>query len=83
MIRITIYGTGCSKCIKQVEYAHQAAKDAGVEVEIDKVEDINQIVAAGVMLTPAVAINGSMVISGQLMPPATLEDLLRKAGQSA
>ncbi len=66
MKKLQILGTGCPKCKKLFELTDQAAKSLGIEYEIEKVEDIQQIVAFGVMMTPALAVNGEVKVSGKV-----------------
>ena len=66
MKKLQILGTGCPKCKKLFELTDQAAKSIGIEYEIEKVEDIQQIVAFGVMMTPALAVNGEVKLSGKV-----------------
>ena len=63
-MKLTIYGSGCSKCKLLTEHAEAAAKELGINYEIDKVSDMNAIIEAGVMRTPALAVNGNLVIEG-------------------
>ena len=66
MKKLQILGTGCPKCKKLFEITDQAAKSIGIEYEIEKVEDIQQIIAFGVMMTPALAVNGEVKVSGKV-----------------
>ncbi len=66
MKKIQILGTGCSKCEKLAELAMQAANEIGIEYEIIKVKDINEIVNMGVMTTPALAVNDEVKIAGKV-----------------
>jgi small redox-active disulfide protein 2 len=63
-VKLTIYGSGCSKCKLLTEHAEAAAKELGISYEIDKVTDMNAIIDAGVIRTPALAVNGELVIEG-------------------
>jgi len=63
-VKLTIYGSGCSKCKLLTEHAEAAAKALGISYEIDKVTDMNAIIDAGVIRTPALAVNGELVIEG-------------------
>ncbi len=63
-MKLTIYGSGCSKCKLLTEHAEAAAKELGISYEIDKVTDMNAIIDAGVIRTPALAVNGELVIEG-------------------
>jgi small redox-active disulfide protein 2 len=66
MKKLQILGTGCPKCKKLFELTDQAAKSIGIEYKMEKVEDIQQIVAFGVMMTPALAVNGEVKLSGKV-----------------
>lgn len=65
MRKIQILGTGCPKCEKLADLTIQAANELGLEYEIEKIKDINEIIKMGVMVTPALAINGEIKISGK------------------
>ncbi|MGE0431175.1 MAG: thioredoxin family protein [Planctomycetota bacterium] len=79
MVKVQVYGPGCTKCVKQVDYVREAAAKASVEVELEKIEDMERILAAGVMLTPALMLNGQLVASGHIVPASRLEKLLQDA----
>jgi small redox-active disulfide protein 2 len=66
MKKIQIFGTGCPKCKKLAGNAEVAAKDLGIEYEIEKVTDINEIMQFGVMMTPALAIDGQVKVVGKV-----------------
>ena len=72
-MKIQILGTGCPSCRKLAENAEQAAKEAGVDYEIEKVTDINEITAFGVMMTPALAIDGEVKIAGKVASPEEIK----------
>ena len=65
-MKIQILGTGCPKCDKLAENARAAAAALGIEPEFEKVTDINDITAFGVMMTPALVIDGEVKISGKV-----------------
>jgi small redox-active disulfide protein 2 len=65
-MKIEILGTGCPKCKKLTELAEQAAKELGIEYEIVKITDINEIMSFGVMMTPGLAVDGELKLSGRL-----------------
>lgn len=71
-MKIQILGTGCPKCTKLAELAKQATQDLGLDGEIIKVTDINEIIAMGVMLTPALVVDGEVKLTGKV---PSLEDL--------
>ena len=63
---IEVLGTGCAKCNKLEAMAKDAADKLGVPYEITHVKDINAIVQRGVMTTPALAIDGRIVVTGRV-----------------
>ncbi len=65
-MKIQILGTGCPKCEKLAENAEIAAKALGMEFELEKVKDINDIMEFGVMLTPALAVDGTVKVVGKV-----------------
>ncbi len=77
MKKLQILGTGCAKCIKLAANTEEAAKKAGIDYEIEKVTDINQIMKFGVMMTPALVIDGKVKVVGKVLPPAEIEALIR------
>jgi len=66
MKKLQILGLGCSKCRKLTEVTEAAAKSLGIEYEIEKVTDIKQIMGFGIMMTPALAVNGEVKVSGRV-----------------
>ena len=76
MAKIQILGTGCPKCKKLAENAESAAKDLGVEYELEKVTQINDIMAMGVMVTPALAIDGEVKTAGKVVSPEDIKAIL-------
>jgi len=76
MKKIQILGTGCSKCKKLAENAEIAAKELGIEYEIEKVTDINEIMKFGVMATPALAVDGKVKIAGKVPSPDDIKAML-------
>ena len=76
MKKIQILGTGCPKCIKLTENAETAAKDAGIDFEIEKVTDINEIMNFGVMMTPALAVDGKVKIVGKVASVEEIKELI-------
>ncbi len=66
MIKIQVLGTGCPKCKKMAEVAESAAVEMGMEFELEKVTDLNQIMSFGVMMTPALVVNGEVKVAGKV-----------------
>jgi small redox-active disulfide protein 2 len=65
-MKIEILGTGCSKCNKTKEVIEKVLKNTGVKAEVVKVEDIETILKYGVMITPAVVIDGDVKTVGKV-----------------
>jgi len=76
MKKIQILGTGCAKCQKLAENAKQAADSLGLEYEMEKVTDINDIMKFGVMTTPGLAVDGKVLVTGKVPSPEELAGLL-------
>jgi len=65
-MKIEILGTGCPKCKKLTEFVGEAINEIGISVEIIKVTDINKIINYGVMMTPALVIDGDIKVAGKI-----------------
>ncbi len=76
MKKIQILGTGCPKCKKLAENAEAAAKELGIEFEIEKVTDINEIMKFGVMMTPALVVDGELKVVGKVPSPDEINQML-------
>ncbi len=74
---IQVLGTGCQKCKTLAQLTEQAVTELGITAEITKVTDLREIMAMGVMMTPALAVNGTVRVSGRLPSLAELKTLLR------
>ncbi len=77
-MRIQVLGTGCPKCKKLEEMARKAADSLNLDYTLEKVSSINDIVAMGVMSTPALAIDGRVVLAGRLPGEAELREMLSR-----
>ncbi len=76
MRRIQILGTGCPKCKQLAENAEAAAKALGLEYELVKVTEINEIMKFGVMMTPALAVDGEVKSVGKVLPVDEIKKIL-------
>ena len=65
-MKIEILGTGCPKCKKLTELVTETVKESGIVAEIGKVDQINDIMNYRVMMTPALAIDGKVVVTGRI-----------------
>lgn len=77
-MRIQVLGTGCPKCKKLEEMATEAAEELNLDYSIEKVSQINEIIAMGVMSTPALAVDGRVVLSGRLPVKDELKEMLSR-----
>ena len=76
MKKLQILGTGCPKCKKLAENTESAAKALGIEYTIEKVTDISEIMKFGVMMTPALAVDGEVKVVGKVPEPDALKAML-------
>ena len=66
MKKVEILGPGCPKCQKTTDLIKEEIKEADVEAEIVKIDDLDEIVERGVMMTPAVVIDGETKVEGNV-----------------
>jgi small redox-active disulfide protein 2 len=76
MKNIKVLGSGCSNCQTTYRLIEEAAQAKGVEVEIEKIEDLSQIMSYGVMSTPGVIVDGALVHAGGLPSKEAIEGWL-------
>ena len=65
-MKVQVLGTGCPKCKALAERVEHVVADMGLECEVVKVTDINEIMSFGVMMTPGLAVDGQVKSSGKL-----------------
>lgn len=63
---IKVLGTGCTKCKTLHELAKKAVQETGVDAQIEKIEDMEQILSFGLIMTPGLVINGEVKVAGRL-----------------
>jgi len=78
-MKLEILGTGCPKCKALTVAAQAAADELGLDYELAKVTDLQEIIAHGVMMTPALAVNGQVLLSGRVPQVEELKQLLAEA----
>jgi small redox-active disulfide protein 2 len=76
MKKLQILGTGCPKCQKLGELAETAAQELGIEYEIEKVREIDKIMEFGVMMTPALAVDGEVKAAGKVPSVEEIKEML-------
>ena len=73
---VQVLGPGCAKCAKLKQNAEEAVQQSGVEATVEKITDINVITGFGVMMTPALAIDGEVKSVGKVLPSEDIQKLL-------
>ena len=76
-MKIEILGTGCPKCKATEKIVRKVVEELGKKVDIVKVEDLQEIVDRGVMMTPAVVVDGEVKIIGRVPSPDEIKKLLK------
>jgi small redox-active disulfide protein 2 len=66
MKKVQVLGPGCPKCIELAKRTEEAAKAAGSEVQVEKVTELGQIMSYGVMMTPALVVDGEVKVVGKV-----------------
>jgi small redox-active disulfide protein 2 len=77
MKKLQILGTGCAKCQKLAENTKSAAEALGIEYQLEKVTQIDEIMKFGVMYTPALAVDGVVKVAGKVPDPETIKLMLK------
>lgn len=75
-MKIQILGTGCPKCKKLAALAEEVATEMGIDFEIEKITDINEILEFGIMATPGLAVDGQIKVAGKLPSKEEIKKLL-------
>jgi len=78
MKKVEVFGSGCAKCKQTEKIVQMAADELDLQIKLQKVTSISEISARGVMMTPAVAIDGKVVVSGKV---PNLEEMKRLLSQ--
>ncbi len=77
MKTIKVLGTGCANCKATLKLIEEVARESGVKVDLEKVEDIGQIMSWGVMSTPGVVVDGKVVHAGGVPDRKSVEQWLQ------
>ncbi len=78
-MRLEILGPGCKRCQILAENARAAVAELGIDAEVVKVEDMQAILAYGVMNTPALVVDGQVRLAGHIATPRQIRELLEGA----
>ncbi len=76
MKKIKVLGTGCAKCKKLEDWTIEAAESLNIEYNLEKVSDIKEILSYGVMMTPALIVNGEVKVKGRVPSINELKEIL-------
>ena len=79
-MKIQALGTACPKWYKLAELTERVAREKQLDLTLEKVTDINAILAAGVMMTPALLVDGEIKVSGRIPTEPELQTLLTSTG---
>lgn len=82
-MKVEVLGTGCAKCHKLEENVKKAIASLGIDAQVEKVTDLNAIMSYGVMMTPALAINGEVKIVGKVPDAGEIGKLIAAAAEQA
>jgi small redox-active disulfide protein 2 len=75
-LKVQILGTGCAKCKTLAEHAEKAANELGLDCTIEKVSDLKEIMKFGVMITPALVVDGKVKVAGKVPTPDEIKSML-------
>lgn len=75
-MEIKVLGTGCSKCKTLMETTEQVVSELGIDATVSKVEDFIKIMEFGVMTTPALVVDGEVVVKGRAPKKDEIKDIL-------
>ena len=76
MKNLKILGSGCAKCKKLAEHAAAAAQALGIEYQIEKVTELDDILSYGVMNTPALVVDGEVKVAGRVPTVEALKEMM-------
>ncbi|MCK4570550.1 TM0996/MTH895 family glutaredoxin-like protein [Candidatus Bipolaricaulota bacterium] len=76
-MKIEILGTGCPKCEALMNNVEAAVRELGIEAEVSKVTDIIEIANRGVMMTPALSVDGNVLLAGRVVTVDGIQALLK------
>ncbi|MFU8858258.1 MAG: thioredoxin family protein [Deferrisomatales bacterium] len=75
-MKIEVLGTGCPKCQKLYEAAKEAVSRTGADAQVSKVEDLGEIMKRGIMVTPALAVDGQIKSAGKVLKVEEIAKML-------
>lgn len=78
-MKLEIFGTGCTKCKRMYDNVTEAVKKANLQAEVVKVEELNEIVTRGVLMTPSLFVDGEEVVAGRVPTVNEIIEILQGA----
>jgi len=78
MVKIEVLGTGCAKCKSLLKNVEKAVQESGIQAEVVKVDNIKEIMDRGVMMTPALYIDGKSIMVGRTATVDEIKKMLKK-----
>ena len=78
-MRVQVLGPGCAKCKELTKRTENAVQHLGLEAAVEKVTDLNEIMKFGIMITPALVIDGAVKIAGRVPTEAEIQTILTTA----
>ena len=76
-MKLEILGTGCTKCKRMYDNVNEAVKKAHLQAEVVKVEELNEIVTRGVLMTPSLFVDGEEVVAGRVPTVNEIIEILK------
>lgn len=80
VVKVQILGGGCPKCRELADRTEQAASELGIEIEMEKVTDLNAIMGFGVMVTPGLVVDGAVKVQGKVPSVEDVKEMLGSSG---
>lgn len=80
-MKIEILGTGCPKCKMLMQLTRQAVEELNLSADIQKIEDLNAIMAYGVLSTPALVVDGQVKLAGHLVSAEKIKEILLQSNK--
>lgn len=75
-MKIQVLGTDCAKCRQLTDHARKAVDELGLDCEVEKVTDLDEILGFGIMMTPGLALDGEVLSAGKVLSPEKIKELL-------
>lgn len=76
MMKVQILGPGCGRCKILAENTERAAQELGLDLEVEKITDLDEMLSFGLVATPALVIDGEIKVSGKVVTPEEIKALL-------